>query len=150
MSLAEEEFIAQIYAKLMIVRPAYNIAKEAFEQRQEFHASGELIFLKQVCPWKSHLYKIEEETKNEGLIKFALFKSPEGMYRVQAVSVNQHSFENRVSLLAEWRGKRDDELKTISGIQSIKFVHHSGFIGGAYELEDAIKMAELSLNAVSK
>ena len=52
MCIAEEEFIAQIYAKLMIVRPAFNIAKEAFDKRTEFHDSGEIIFLKKVCPWK--------------------------------------------------------------------------------------------------
>lgn len=118
MVIAEEEFLSQVHGKLMIVRPAYNIVKEAFEARKEFHESGELIYFKKSCPWKSHLYKIEEETDNKGLIKFAFFQSHDGMYRVQAVSVQESGFENRISLHADWRGKRSEELQKISGLSS--------------------------------
>lgn len=62
------------------------------------------------CPWKSHLYTIEEETKNEGQILFVFFQDDRGMYRVQAVSASANSFENRVSLCKAWRGLRDAEL----------------------------------------
>uniref|UniRef100_A0A7S3N8K1 Uncharacterized protein n=1 Tax=Euplotes harpa TaxID=151035 RepID=A0A7S3N8K1_9SPIT len=148
LGVTEDEFLAQIYAKLKIVRPAYNVVLNAFENREEFHESGQVIYLKQVCPWKSHLYKIEEETKNEGLIKFTIFQAPDGMYRVQAVSVSQQAFENRISLHEDWRGKRDEELQKIAGLDSLRFVHHSGFIGGAGTLADAIKMVEISMEAV--
>ncbi|CAI2364361.1 unnamed protein product [Moneuplotes crassus] len=144
MSVGEKDFLDAIYSKYMISRPAYNIVKESFEKRKEFHESGELVHFDQFCPWKSHLYKLEEETKNEGLIKFVFFKSGP-MYRVQAVSTHESGFENRISLHEDWRGKRGDELKEASGIDSICFVHHSGFIGGANELSDVIKMAELSI-----
>lgn len=30
-------------------------------------------------------------------------------------------------------------------MKDIEFVHHSGFIGGAWSLETAIKMAEISV-----
>jgi uncharacterized UPF0160 family protein len=78
-------------------------------------------------------------------LKFALYKDERNMFRIQAISLTPSSFENRVSLCKDWRGIRDQELADKSGIESIAFVHHSGFIGGAWKLEDAIKMAELSL-----
>jgi Uncharacterised protein family (UPF0160) len=40
----------------------------------------------------------------------------EKKWRVQAVSVQPGSFENRRSLPAAWRGLRDDELSGIAGI----------------------------------
>lgn len=67
------------------------------------------------------------------------------MYRVQAVSATANSFENRVSLCKAWRGLREDELKTVSGFDKASFVHHAGFIGGAFDLQQAIQMAEQSL-----
>jgi uncharacterized UPF0160 family protein len=51
----------------------------------------------------------------------------------------------RVPLCKAWRGLRADELKKITDFTDIEFVHHSGFIGGAWSLESAIKMAEESL-----
>ena len=153
MGMGETEFYDQVYSKFMISRPAFNIVKEAFDSREEFHKSGELVYFKQFCPWKSHLYKLEEDNKIKGLIKFVFFQSMDGMYRVQAVSAEATSFENRISLHEDWRGKRGEELKKASGLESICFCHHSGFIGGAKTFEDAIKMAELSMekhNADSK
>ncbi len=67
------------------------------------------------------------------------------MYRVQAVSKEQGSFENRVSLCKAWRGLRDKELQEKSGFDTAAFVHHAGFIGGAFDKSQAVKMAELSL-----
>lgn len=150
MGITEDEFLAQVYAKLKIVRPAYNLVKSAFDKRHEFHKSGEMMYFGKSCPWKSHLFKIEEETKNEGLIKFVFFQSHDGMYRVQAVPLHQSGFENRISLHADWRGKRETELRELSGFKSAKFVHHSGFIGGANEFDDAIKMAEVSFESPSQ
>lgn len=146
MGIAEEEFLDQIYSKLMIVRPAYSLVKQAFESRKEFHPSGEFVYFKKTCPWRSHLFRIEEETKNNGLVKFVFFKDQRGMARVQAMPLNSSgSFQNRISLHVDWRGKRDKVLDEISGLEGTVFVHHSGFIGGANDLEVAVKMAELSI-----
>ena len=73
MDIAEEEFLSMLYSSLKIVRPAYEIVKSAYENRKEFHESGEMIWFPKSCPWKSHLFKIEEENDEQGLIKFAFF-----------------------------------------------------------------------------
>uniref|UniRef100_A0A671RK72 Uncharacterized protein n=1 Tax=Sinocyclocheilus anshuiensis TaxID=1608454 RepID=A0A671RK72_9TELE len=72
------------------------------------------------CPWKEHLFVLEKQLKLDVLIKFVLYPDPSGHWRVQCVPAGLNSFQNRLSLLEEWRG----------GIPGCIFVHASGFIGG--------------------
>jgi uncharacterized UPF0160 family protein len=62
------------------------------------------------------------------------------------VNKSSDNFELRKALVAEWRGIKDmDELRTISGIHDIVFVHNSGFIGGARSYDNALVMATRSI-----
>ena len=49
------------------------------------------------CPWKEHLFNIEEEGGNEVEIKFVIFpdSTPDGPYRVQGVNKGLSNFELR-------------------------------------------------------
>jgi len=85
MSICEEELLSNLYTNLKVFRPAYSLVKKAFEEKDSFHPCGEFIFFEKSCPWKSHLFKIEEENSMEGHFKFAIFQDERGMYRVQAV-----------------------------------------------------------------
>lgn len=67
------------------------------------------------------------------------------MSRVQALPLAGQGFANRVSLCAAWRGLRGDDLKKASGFNDIEFVHHGGFIGGAWSFETCLQMAKKSL-----
>jgi len=53
----------------------------------------------------------------------------------------------RLSLLEAWRGLRDEELCTVSGVDGSTFVHAAGFIGGNNTLEGAKEMAKAALTA---
>ena len=56
--------------------------------------------------------------------------------------MSSDSFSLRCGLVAGWRGIKDlNELKKISGIEDIVFVHASGFIGGAMSYDNALSMA---------
>lgn len=125
--------------------PARTIVEKAIEKRLEAHPSGEVIVLETACPWKDHLEDIEKEKGIEGVLKYVLFPDIKRGYRIQCVSVSNTSFQNRLSLPEPWRGKRDEELSTISGIPGCIFVHASGFIGGNESYEGALQMANLSL-----
>jgi len=59
--------------------------------------------------------------------------------------VTVDSFQNRKPLPEEWRGLRDQELSTKSGIPGCVFVHASGFIGGNGSFEGALQMAQKAL-----
>eukprot|EP01117_Protostelium_nocturnum_P006551 TRINITY_DN235_c3_g1_i1.p1 TRINITY_DN235_c3_g1~~TRINITY_DN235_c3_g1_i1.p1 ORF type:complete len:359 (-),score=108.33 TRINITY_DN235_c3_g1_i1:67-1143(-) len=143
MELTGTEFVetVEFYGKSWL--PARSIVEKAIETRHGVDPSGEIIILGQHCPWKGHLYELEEETKMSPNIKFALFADQSGSWRVQAISKSEDSFENRVDLL--WKGMRNEELSEASGIPGGVFVHINGFIGGNKTKEGALEMARKSL-----
>ena len=89
---------------------------------------------------------IEKEKELEGHIKFMFYKDGRGMTRIQALPKGKSSqFQNIVSIHSTYRGLRGDELQKVSGCSDAEFVHATGFIGGAWSTESAIKMAEASI-----
>jgi uncharacterized UPF0160 family protein len=71
-------------------------------------------------------------------------------WRVQAVTVEGKSFENRLSLPDSWRGLRDEALVAVTNIPGCRFVHAAGFIGGNDSYEGALEMARAALNWSSR
>uniref|UniRef100_A0A672MF51 Myg1 exonuclease n=1 Tax=Sinocyclocheilus grahami TaxID=75366 RepID=A0A672MF51_SINGR len=113
--------------------------------------SGELLLLAQGgCPWKEHLFALEKELKVDVLIKFVLYPDQSGHWRVQCVPAGLNTFQNRLSLLEEWRGVRDEALSELSGIPGCIFVHASGFIGGNRTQEGALEMAKRTLQTAPR
>ncbi|CAL1262879.1 unnamed protein product [Larinioides sclopetarius] len=146
--LVEQEFLDRVtfYGKIWL--PARDIVKTAIQNRFSVHSSGEIIeFATGGCPWKEHLFELEESLKVEKPIKFVIYADPVNKaWRVQCVSLSPFSFENRLSLRKEWCGLRDEELSKQSGIDGCVFVHSSGFIGGNKTKEGALQMALKTLN----
>ncbi|KAH3876932.1 hypothetical protein DPMN_000785 [Dreissena polymorpha] len=125
--------------------PARGLVEEALLARTRVDESGEILCLSQGgCPWKEHLFTLEKEHNILCPIKYVLYTDTAGKWRVQCVSVRPDSFENRLSLPAEWRGLRDQELTEKSGIPGCIFVHASGFIGGNQTYEGVLAMARYS------
>lgn len=146
MALAGSEFLETVrfYAKSWL--PARSIVMECISARYDIDPSGEIMLLTRFCPWKLHLFELEEEMKIEPSIKYVLYQDDRGkQWRVQAVAVSPDRFESRKPLPAQWRGLRDDELSKESGIPGGVFVHMSGFIGGNQTYEGALAMARAAL-----
>ena len=55
-----------------------------------------MVFDQGGCPWKDHLFQLEEELNIEKPIKFVLYTDQSGKWRVQCVPVSSNSFENRL------------------------------------------------------
>ena len=125
--------------------PAFEIVKKAWDERKDFHESGEFIFMKTTCPWKDHLFTLEKEQELEGHAKFVMYQDERGLYRIQAVPVKGVDFQNRVSICKDLRGLRTDDLNKAAGITDGEFVHAAGFIGGAWSLESVMKLAVESI-----
>eukprot|EP00191_Tetraselmis_sp_GSL018_P004203 CAMPEP_0177610364 /NCGR_PEP_ID=MMETSP0419_2-20121207/19723_1 /TAXON_ID=582737 /ORGANISM="Tetraselmis sp., Strain GSL018" /LENGTH=321 /DNA_ID=CAMNT_0019105631 /DNA_START=117 /DNA_END=1082 /DNA_ORIENTATION=+ len=123
--------------------PARSVVEAAIAKRKEVDPSGEIVVFEKPCPWKEHLYAIEEELGLDVPIKFCIYSPREADWRVQAVSVQPSSFENRKSL--PWRGLRDSDLSEASGIEGCVFVHANGFVGGNKTYEGALAMARKAL-----
>ena len=68
--------------------PARALVSKALESRFEVHSSGRIIVLESGgCPFKEHLYELEEEQEISGQILFVLFVDLNGSWRVLTVGV---------------------------------------------------------------
>jgi uncharacterized UPF0160 family protein len=151
MKLAKEDYLYVLRDVYMREIMCKSIVKEYVEKRFSFHPSGKIVHLERNCAWKEALFKVEKELKIENEIRFVIYKNITGdSYRVSTVPVEPGSFQFRLGLKEEWRGKSMDELRKSSGIEDMVFCHHSGFIGGAVSLENSLKMAEISLKKESE
>lgn len=61
LSLATEEFLKSLEGLVFSWYPAREIVMNAVNKRHEIDASGKIIFLDNICPWKDHLFDIEKE-----------------------------------------------------------------------------------------
>lgn len=142
--VAEEEFLFQIkkYANSYFL--AYDIVensiKEALKQNRVY------IILDKVCPWKKCLYEIEKKLGIENKLLYCVHPGSNNRWCSTAINLNDHCMELRKPFPKEWRAKREDELKKITGINDAEFVHVSGFISFWHLKHSAIKATEISIN----
>ena len=78
------------------------------------------------------MFELEKENNltGENGILYVIFTDQSGMWRILCVPAQPKSFDTRLGLPPDWRGVRDAELETVSGISGATFVHTAGFIGG--------------------
>lgn len=146
MALAGNEFLDSVRFHVRSWLPARSIVMDCIEGRWEIDPSAEIMVLNRFCPWKLHLFELEEEMKVAPPIKYVLYEDDRGKtWRVQAVAVSPDRFESRKPLPAHWRGLRDEELSKVTGIPGCVFVHMSGFIGGNHTYAGALEMAKYAL-----
>jgi len=149
MKVVGEEFTSCVTDYVKVWLPARSIVERCFLKRKSVDESGMIVELDQHCPWKEHLFNIERDyalAENE-LIKYVIYTDQKGKWRLQCVPLGAATFDNRLSIKAEWRGIRDEELSKLSGIPGCIFVHAGGFIGGNETKEGVLQMARESLKS---
>jgi len=149
--LATTEFVNHVSQLLTIWLPARSIVEESVKRRHDIDDSGYILLLAQPCPWKSHLYDLEDESfsgLSKGDVKYVLYPDSNGQWRVQCVSMHDGSFQNRLSLPEKYRGVRDEALSELWNIPGCVFVHAAGFIAGNKTYEGALQMARNSLKQI--
>eukprot|EP00244_Chara_vulgaris_P011890 TRINITY_DN6041_c0_g2_i1.p1 TRINITY_DN6041_c0_g2~~TRINITY_DN6041_c0_g2_i1.p1 ORF type:complete len:335 (-),score=52.87 TRINITY_DN6041_c0_g2_i1:184-1188(-) len=146
MQLTGQEFLESLRSIGEVWLPARSIVSGCLERRFDSHKSGEILVLDRFCPWKLHLFDLEQELKIDPSIKYCLYQDDRsGSWRVQAVSVAPGNFESRKPLPEAWRSMRDEELSQVADIPGCIFVHTSGFIGGNKTIDGALAMASKAL-----
>lgn len=131
MKVAEEDFLWTLRGIVLCHLPAYQIVKEAWDKRFEFHPSGNILYMSRFAPWKEFIFEIEEEEGKEGEILFQIQQDGRGCWRITTMSAKRGSFDNRVSIFKDWSGLRAKELQDKSGIHDAEFVHRALFTGAA-------------------
>ncbi|PKA53473.1 hypothetical protein AXF42_Ash020896 [Apostasia shenzhenica] len=148
MQLAGGEFLESVRYHAKSWLPARSIVNDCIGSRRNIDPSGEILVLNIFCPWKLHLFELEEELKIDPPIKYVLYQDDRSKHwRVQAVAVSPDKFESRRPLPSSWRGLRDEDLSKESGIPGCVFVHISGFIGGNQTYEGTLAMARSALRS---
>ena len=146
--ISEEEFLYHVnkYANSFFI--AYDIVdnaiKEAIKENKVY------IILDRYCPWHKPLYEIEKKMGIVDRFLYCVHPGNNKRWCSTAVNLNDHCMELRKPFPMEWRGKRNDELKKITGINDAEFVHASGFISIWLLKESAIKATEISINTKEK
>ncbi|KAI1007268.1 hypothetical protein K3495_g958 [Podosphaera aphanis] len=125
--------------------PARDIVKEAYSQRFQYEPQGRLLVFEGLTPpWTDHLFTIEDELNTLPNVLYVLYPekaTPDAKWRIQCVPQSPGSFASRKPLPEGWRGLRDEELDTKTGISGGIFVHAAGFIGGNKTFTGAMQMA---------
>jgi len=134
------EFASRLLTRFIASAKAGISAKSIVAKAIENAEDPRIIVLEQYTPWKKTVLKLSEEAL------FMLYPSQTGQWRIQAVPVEQGSFENRKSLPAPWAGLSGKELQETTGINDAMFCHNGLFIAGAESYESTLKMASIALD----
>lgn len=144
-----EEFDRDLDYYIKSWLPARGVVETAFAERTQWDSMGRIMVLEgQSCPWKDHLYMLEEEAGGASKVLFVLYPdkpSAAAKWRIQTVPVTKDSFESRMALPQEWRGLRDEDLCRVSRVPGCVFVHSAGFIGGNKHFGGALALARSAL-----
>ena len=130
-----KEVALKILSKKIELINSINRAKEFVFEAIE-NAKDKIVVLSTRAPWKSFV--------NGTDIEFVVYPSDRGGYNAQGVSTAVGTTELKVPFPVEWRGKSPEELKDISGIETLSFCHNSGFLISAGTLEDVIKACKVA------
>lgn len=113
--------------------------REAFDKVRDMitDESSPIFVMEESLPWK-------EAVKNTNIV-FVIFPSIRGGYMVQAVPDDEDKDKLKKPFPENWRGVEAIELKKLTGIETLRFCHMSGFLCATDTLSDAIKVAKQAL-----
>ncbi|KAJ5071770.1 metal dependent hydrolase - related [Anaeramoeba ignava] len=144
--LAGAEFLEAVHHISTFEVPMKNVVLEAIEENLKKDPKKEILELPRFLPLNNVLLKFEKKLNIEGQFKFIIWKrDPDNTWQVKAVRKSLEGYGDRVDIVKEWRGLRNEELGKISGIPDAVFVHSSGFLGVCETKEGAMKMANESI-----
>ena len=111
---------------------AKSIVKEAYD-----NSTDGILVLPRFVPWKELLLNIDVDKK----IKFVTYNDgrQQNLYCVpKEIGKN----ENIIDIPEPWRGKNDEELSIITGVNDCVFCHIGGFMISHKNLEGCLKLAK--------
>lgn len=119
-------------------------------EKLENNYNDEIFVLGSYVPWQSDVIKYNENQSYRNKIKIVIFENSQGEYMIQVVPTGneEDSFESIIQLPDEWKGKRDEELSNIVGVDGAIFCHMGRFIAGFKSYKSAHNAAVKVLNSL--
>ncbi len=102
-----------------------------------------ILILDRYMPYSDTLFDSENPKAKE--VKVIITPSNRGGYNVKPITVSKESKELAINFPPEYKGKTEDDLKKLSGIDTLIFVHASGFLASTETLDDAIRLAKQAI-----
>ena len=135
-------FLNTIFNNMIGKMLAKEEARSIVEEKIEESCNGILI-LDHYMPWKD-IVLTSNNIKAKDIL-YAIFPSKRGGYNVVATPKEQGSFDVKKPFPNNWAGLENSQLQKISGVKTITFCHKNLFICACTTYEDAIKIANISL-----
>ncbi len=136
-------FLNTIFNNMIRKMLAKEKARSIVEEKINKSHNGILI-LDCYMPWKD-IVLTSNNIKARNIL-YAVFPSKRGGYNVVGTPKEQGSFEVKKPFPKAWAGKENEELQKISGVKTITFCHKNLFICACKTYEDAIKIANISVD----
>ena len=108
------------------IQRAKQMVQAALEQMQDG-----IVRLPQFAPWKMVLIGSEAN--------FVVYPSQRGGYNAQCVPEKGEAGKLKCPFPQDWAGRPAHQLKSISGIPSLRFCHNNGFLITADTEQDAVE-----------
>lgn len=118
-------------------------AKDIIEKRIE-ESKGGILLLDKYMPWKD-IVLLSTNPKAKDIL-YSIFPSKRGGYNIVAIPNKLGSFDVKKPFPKSWAGLENEELKKVSKINSITFCHKNLFICACDRLDDAFKIAKISID----
>ena len=103
-----------------------------------------ILILDEYLPYQDAIFSSNNPKSKE--IKIIILPSNRGGYNVKPITISKDSKELLINFPKKYFGLHDEELASISGIKTAKFVHLTGFLASTETLEDAILLAKQAIN----
>ena len=105
-------------------------------------SGSRVLVLDKGCNWQQAFFA------NPDNAQFLYVVYPQdGRYMVQCVPDRPGGFGKRKPLPASWAGLRDDEFRTLTGVEEALFCHPNLFICGAWTYSAAMRLASRAIEA---
>lgn len=130
-----KEVALKILTKKIQSIKSINKAKEFVFEAID-NSKDKIMILSTRAPWKYFVHGTD--------IEFVVYPSDRGGYNAQAVPTAVGTTQLKLPFPEEWRGKRQDEIQKVSGIETLTFCHNSGFLISADLKEDVIKACKIT------
>ncbi|WP_312643451.1 MYG1 family protein [Hydrogenoanaerobacterium sp.] len=110
-------------------------ARELVQHALE-HSADNIVVLPRFAPWKMVLIPSDAD--------FVVYPSQRGGYSAQGVPTEDETNALKCEFPQEWAGKTAQELKKLTGIDSLRFCHNNRFLVATDTAEDAVRACKLA------
>lgn len=133
----------QIFDLVIKKEQAFIKAQELVEEDIN-NVKDNILILRQHMPYSEVVFSSSNPKARE--VKVVILPSNRGGYDIKPITKNIETKDLLVNFPKEYWGKNNEELRELSQIKTLGFVHASGFLANALELEDAIELARKAIN----